>query len=239
MKSLSKSLALVASLAVLCALAAADPLLTVSGPAGEIAAGLGVGDGQQGAYIAFSTSNPLTNVSIALPLSQLYSSETVDVWLTDATNPGANVLDSTSFSVAVNTSDPSDYIFANYTAFTGLALGPGSYDVFLDTSGENDVGIEQVFFSETSFAAPGVKYLASYGTNQQSGSFAPDFTGWGRVEGSFPFGGDLGIDMTGTDVLPPSPAPEPAPLVLLLGGLGVLAAAGWERRRRAARSTAP
>lgn len=198
--------------------------------------GIGSGNGQQGAAIEFSTLNPLSNVSIGVPLDVTASQNVpIAAYLTNSFGPGttqSNVLDSVQLSVAPNNSvsDYYHYIYnaVNQTLFSDLNLAPGTYDIVLaELDGTNDAGIPLDFAGGTFVSAPGVSLLGTFTTAEQTGTFVPGYGGWGNTSQASIFAGPLEFNITGNDQV--SSAPEPSLGLLsgvLLIGLGVI------RRRR-------
>lgn len=199
--------------------------------------GIGLGNGQQAAAIEFSTSNPLSNVTIGVPLdvTDFYASGqnvAISAYLTNSFGPATtagNVLDSVQLGVAPNNS-ASDYYSYNYNAvnqtlFSNLSLAPGTYDIVLaELDGAPDAGIPLDFAGGTLMNAPGVKFLGSFTTAQQSGTFVPGYSGWGDTSQASIFAGPLEFNITGNDLV--SGAPEPAfqalSGLLLLVGVGAV-----------------
>src|SRR5581483_5940487 len=146
---------------------------SVSGPT-FFAAGIGQGNGQQGAAMGFSTTNTLLGVSVTAPISTIAFDGVVDAYLTRKFGPGttqSDVVQHVTVNVPVNTSNPNFPQFTPVTFFSGLTLSPGDYYLVLAQYGPNTTGVGFVFQGSQTFTfAPGVSFLGTYGTNSQSGT---------------------------------------------------------------------
>lgn len=179
--------------------------------------GIGMGNGQQAAAIEFSTTNPLTNVTISVPLDILDTGQnaSISAYLTNSFGPGttqSNVIASVNLSVAPNNSvyDYYHYVYqtTNETLFSGLNLTPGTYNVVLvELDGTGNAGIPLDFYGGDYVSAPGVSLLGTFSTSQQSGTFAPGFGGWGDTRQGSIFTGPLEFSITGNDLVPNVPEP--------------------------------
>lgn len=201
--------------------------------------GIGSGNGQQAAAIEFSTANPLTNVTISVPLDVIDvngAHASVSAYLTNGLGVGttqSNVLKSVNLSVAP-TNSVYDYYHYNYNAvsetlFSGLNLAPGTYDVVLiETDGTNNAGIPLDFYGGTQQNAPGVSLNGTFSTSGQGGTFAPAFGGYSNTTQASIFAGVLEFNITGNDLVP-TPVPEPSGG--LIAGLFLMSVGVFRSRR--------
>jgi PEP-CTERM motif-containing protein len=106
-----------------------------------------------------------------------------------------------------------------FTIFTGENIGAGTYYVVLTTTGQsNETGWN--FTSNAPIATGGLSYNGTGLTSQQSGSFAPGYSGY------FNPGDNVEFSMTSDQTLA---TPEPGSLFLL--GSGLLGVGGVIRRK--------
>jgi hypothetical protein len=218
MKLYSKALMGLAVIAMCASMAFADSL-SISGPA-FAGHGLGLGNGQQAVFMSFTASTSQTNLSMDAVLNSFSASQTVTWWLTDAVGAGAtnsNVLD--TGSVLGPSGSCCTGTTANVNIFSGINIGPGTYYVVLTTTGQgNETGWN--FTSNAAVATGGLSYNFTGLTSQQSGSFAPGYSGY------FNAGDNVEFNLTSDQAIN---TPEPASLALL--GSGLIGAGSFVRRK--------
>jgi hypothetical protein len=206
------------ALVLTCSAAHAAIIAAVTGST-FFASGIGAGNGQQAVAMGFSTFIGLQNITITAPMSVLFQTTPVTAYLSTQIGPGttqSNVLAESQLSLPANSSDPNNAQFTTTTLFNISNLAPGNYYISLiETDGTNDAGVGFIFNgSQTITLAPGAKFLGTFGADEQSGTFAPGFSGYGNLEAATLFAGDESFTVTGTLLPEPSCAALAAAFLL-------------------------
>jgi hypothetical protein len=226
MRKLARSCILASILSALAATASkADVILSVSGPRGTsytIGAGTPVPNIEILA-VSWSQTQSYSNVAISAMLNAIQPGNTVDAYLVRGTvpQPVANQVAHSTF--AIMTGD------ANYTLFSGLTLGAGTYSLVLDsfTSQPDTVGWistrSPTIVKDTGVTLPHALYGS--GGNSSQPPYAPNAPNFG-------FSDSIGnLEFTVQSV------PEPATLLTSGISASLFLAFGANRRFRSTSST--
>ena len=199
----------------------ASNILTVTGP--NAAAGFTNLNQDVTLGVGFSTSAAYTNVDIAIYLASFFSSATptLDVFLTTQVGAGTTVANEIAAASATpNVPASSNLAPYNINPFTVLSianLAAGSYFLTAKQVLGTAPSVNWVSISPPSAAsidaAAGVSLTAPFLFAGATTSAYPPAEVFGNING------DLWLSVTGTLL----PVPEPAALLLLGGGLGVIA----------------
>jgi hypothetical protein len=163
---------------------------------------------------SWTATGAYTNVSIAATLTANAAAYPVTAYLTTAIGPSETVAD----QIATSTVSISGAGLEQYTFFSGLSLGPGTYYLVLDS----DAGFGVAFWSRvpsgigphTITTASGVTYNDDY----EADFYSTGVDELNPPDSPFQAEGDLGLNfqVTGDTV---SPVPEPSSIGLVLIGM--------------------
>src|SRR5579884_57844 len=176
-------------------------------------------------FTSWTQTGSFTNVAIGANLAtdNGLSTSTGTAYLMDAIGPGTTAANEVASPFAITvTGNPG--INTMTALFTGLSLGPGTYYLVIDPSSFNQV--DSLFWDETSpplqTLGAGVTQNSDEQVNGTPNSFPPASS---FVDKS----NSLIFSVTG-DPVATSGVPEPASVLLTLGGLAIFGAGARVRR---------